>query len=673
MHTIASLLDVARGSVARHLTPLIVAVLITAPFAIYSNNYQHAYHLDDAYTLVSNPSIRSLSAIPSYFVDPGTYTSVRSQADYRPILQVSYALNYRLGGYDTRWWHFTQILLHTIVTLGLFALARRILFYLGEPHPERIACIAALIFAVHPAASGVVNYFNARSSLLTAAFLLPTLLMYMKPVDPTSYARPQWLVAALYALALFTKVEAVGMLGALFAFDLWQRGRENPSGGFRRSLVATIDGRTLRRLAPALAVTVVYFVIRMQVMAPFPFADSRHAADVGAYEYFLTQLTTWWYYVLRWVAPVNLVADHLAYPVFRSWRDPQVLLAAAGWACVAAALVVAWRRAPYLAFLALASLALISPTSSVAPLAEMVNEHRPYLPLGIASLLLVIPVGRWVARLPRQEITVANRSLAGGLAVALFALASMTYRRNDAFSTTERFWLDVLQKAPSARAHLNYGVSRMAANDMADAMRHFHASLELAPRWFYTHINLGVAYQKLGQVDSARIFYDRAVAYDQYSGSALTWRGEFHLAMREFDAARDDFLASSKISLDRYRNAKGLGAAYAALGDHARSVEQAGWMLSIDAAAATEDAQARFMEHGVALLYQANDPAAAADAFQKVLQLNPTHYGATYQLAKALAQSGRATEAREYWQRVLRMSVAHRDSTSERIARTMLR
>ncbi len=649
-----------------------IALLVAAPFAIYSNNYRHAFHLDDAYTLVNNPSVRSLSTIPRYFVDPGTYTSVREQADYRPILQVTYALNYRLGGYDTRWWHFTQILLHALVTLGIFALCRRVLLLQRDPppNPDRIAFAAALIFAIHPAASGVVNYFNARSSLLTAAFLLPALLAYMRSAPGKPYDRPQWLAALFYALALFTKVEAVGALGALWAFDLWQRARETPERSFAGAVRDTFDGRTLRRLAPALAITAVYFVLRWRVMAPFPFADTRHAPDVGAYTYFLTQLTAWWHYVLRWLAPVRLVADNLAYPVYRSWYEPVVLLALGAWVLVGTALIAAWRRAPYLMFLAIAALALLSPTSSVAPLAEMVNEHRPYLPIGILSLALVIPAGTLLRQWPARGATRA--AIAGGAAVILVALTTLTYRRNEVFSTSERFWRDVLAKAPSSRAHLNYGVSLMAANDMTGAMRQFQSSLELAPYWYYTHINLGVAYNRLGDVERARGHYDRAVEYDRYSGSALTWRGEFHLALREYAAARDDFLASGRVSLEPYRNAKGLAAAYAGLGDTQRSLEQTERMLAIEPLAASTDAQAALVQQGMSLLHERKDPVAAEAAFRKVLELNPAHYGATYQLAVALDRAGRTAEARRQWETVLKNAEAAQDTASARVARSRL-
>jgi protein O-mannosyl-transferase len=672
-----------------------IAALVALPFVIYSNGYRHAFQLDDAYTVVSNPAVRSLRNIPRFFADPATYTSIREQADYRPLLQVTYALDYALGGYNQWWWHFTQVLLHVIVTLGVFVLCRRILTLLGDKEPDRIAVFATLLFAIHPDASGVVMYSNARSSLLTAAFLLPALIAYMKPIESAEYDRPQWLAAAFYTLALFTKVEAVGALGALWAYELWQRGRAQPMPSLFAGLAESFDARTRRRIAPMLVVTIVYFIIRWRVMAPFPTGSARHAADVGPYQYLLTQLTAWWYYVGRWLAPVRLVADYLAYPVYRSWREPVVLLAAGGWLVVLTLLVSAWRRAPYLLFIAIAALAIISPTSSIAPLAEMVNEHRPYLPMGILSLALIIPAGRALRQWPQGNARVA---LGSGLAVVSLAFATLTYQRNRVFETAESYWADVLSTAPSPRAELNYGLALMERNDMPGALKHYRASLDVAPYWYFTHINLAIAFQHIGQIDSARVHFDRAVEYDQYSGLALTWRGEFHLAQREYGPARDDFLRTLPISLERYRNTRGLAFAYAGLGDTAQAQAQVRQLLALDSVAAANDSrlisgmpaggagtatsasgrtrlasssadeQAGLMSLGLSQLSR-GDAAGAAAVFRRVLALNPTHYGANYQLAVALDRLGRAGEARVVWEQVQRMAEGYNDAATAGTAR----
>src|SRR5205814_3930861 len=109
--------------------------------------------------------------------------------------------------------------------------------------------------------------------------------------------------------------------------------------------------------------------------------------------------------------------------------------------------------------------------------------------------------------------------------------------------------------------------------------------------WYFTHINLAIAFQHLGQPDSARVHFDRAVDYDQYSGLALTWRGEFHLGQREYALARDDFLRTLPISLERYRNTRGLALAYAGLGDTADARAQVRQLFALDSAAAANDSR----------------------------------------------------------------------------------
>lgn len=83
---------------------------------------------------------------------------------------------------------------------------------------------------------------------------------------------------------------------------------------------------------------------------------------------------------------------------------------------------------------------------------------------------------------------------------------------------------------------------------------------------------------------------------------------------------------------------------------------------------------------------QALDPAAdevnaglaAADAsdavahFRKALALNPSHYGATYQLARALDRAGKRDEARQQWERVLRLAEQAGDQPLVETARTRL-
>jgi tetratricopeptide (TPR) repeat protein len=78
------------------------------------------------------------------------------------------------------------------------------------------------------------------------------------------------------------------------------------------------------------------------------------------------------------------------------------------------------------------------------------------------------------------------------------------------------------------------------------------------------------------------------------------------------------------------------------------------------------------MRAGLDALYQRHDPAVAAAEFQKVLANNPTHYGATFQLASALDAAGKRAEARPLWKKMLDMAVAVNDTATADTARARL-
>lgn len=89
-------------------------------------------------------------------------------------------------------------------------------------------------------------------------------------------------------------------------------------------------------------------------------------------------------------------------------------------------------------------------------------------------------------------------------------------------------------------------------------------------------------------------------------------------------------------------------------------------------APAAEDPAGAEMRLGLAELYEKKDPAAAVKHFREVLAKNPTHYGATFQLATALEQSGKRDEAKPLWTKTLEMAEAMGDTQSAAIARKHL-
>ncbi|MDZ4384256.1 MAG: hypothetical protein U0940_02105, partial [Nitrospirota bacterium] len=159
--------------------------------AVYANSLSNSFHFDDQHYITANPYIRDLSNIPSFFKST-RYSSfeLTFTGHYRPLLVASYALNYAIGGLKPAGYHAVNLLFHVgsafLVFLILEAMSTPAL---SLPHQgggkkgggsAYIAVAAALIFAVHPFNSEVVNYITARSSVMCAFFYLLSFYCWVK-------------------------------------------------------------------------------------------------------------------------------------------------------------------------------------------------------------------------------------------------------------------------------------------------------------------------------------------------------------------------------------------------------------------------------------------------------------------------------------------------------------
>jgi hypothetical protein len=539
--------------------------LFCATIGLYAGGFDHDFHLDSVPGIVENSHYSSLSNIPLYFRDPLSLTTVRANGDYRPVLQVTFALNYWISGHAMWSWHLVQVLLHVICVLSVFILCRRILWGLpGERSPLFnlwVPFFGALIFALHPTASGVVNYIWARSSLLVAALLLPAFLLYMGHPGSKPQSGPCWGALILYTLALFTKIEAVA---ALAVFFFWEVIRFN-SRNMVKDFLSAWNWRTLVRLLPFIIVTLFYFAVREMVLPKF-LSETRQNAETTSLNYLATQLVACWYYLGQWVLPIHLIADDQSFPQYESFLELPVVGAIAGWIAVGVLLVRTYRQRPEYVFLALSAWALISPTSSVLPLAEMVNEHRAYLPRAIVWPAVWIPLVGLFGRISAPR-TALRRVGIGALVLVLLALTWSTWKRNAVFATDESYWHDVYAKTGSPRSSLNLGIVLMKKGQLDQARALFEESLSKAPAWHYTLINLGIVNAALGHHRDAQNYFDQAVRYDAYDMVARFHRGEYYLKRKEYAAARDDLEACLGQLHRQLKIHLGLAEAYAGLGD----------------------------------------------------------------------------------------------------------
>jgi Flp pilus assembly protein TadD len=407
-----------------------LVLLAAAACAVYANSFGVPFIFDDHLAIVSNLRIRELW--------PGPFTAER------PILELTLALNYALGGLHVAGYHVVNLALHIGCGLLFYDVVRRTLLLTGTvPGGEtRVAWWAALVFLVHPLQTEAVTYLINRSEVLMALWYLATLdLLLVGEMRPERRVACWTLAVVTCALGMATKP---AMVSAPIA--AWWLGRcvlREPE----RAGVSFAEDRRRQRPEPASSRSLLYFGLAATWLVLFALLSLRETPGAGLdigiapLDYLGTQLGVTWHYLRLLVWPTRQTIEY-DWPLATRWATPSVIVPALGWIAVLALLV--WlrrtRRNAAAFWLGLALLTL-APSSSVVPIADLVFEHRMYLPLaGFAVLAALAGVG-----LARR----APRLVATGAIVAVVALGLATVARNRLWHEPVTLWEDALAKAPT--------------------------------------------------------------------------------------------------------------------------------------------------------------------------------------------------------------------------------
>ena len=615
--------------------------LAGAVAAAYSNSLDVPFAFDDWHAIELNPAIRDLANVPRFFTDPTTFSVLRENRDLRPLHLLSLALNHRVSGLEPWSYHVVNLLLHWVVCLLVYRIVRDHLWLdPGEAAPVAVA--AALMVALHPLNTEPVNYVSSRSAVLTTAF-------YLGAFDAAVRGR-WWLASLLAAAAMLTKVTAITLPAAVLMYLVLDR-RGVPPGHRPR-----FPWVPFGCLSAVVAAGTVY---RLLLIPPWLFETARQA-DVTPLIYFRTQWSALLYYLRLFLWPNALVIDRLDYPWSRSWLDVQ----AWGSLLVIAVLALAvWRLARVrraFAFAALWVPITLGAESSFLPLAEAVNEHRPYLAmLGLATFaalalwLLAAAAARWLAAPPRWLFAVVVTFVATLLGAA-------THARTEVWRDPLDLWIDATRKAPrNPRAWLNAGHAAMTRGENAQARAMLMEAHRLSPCYAYVQMNLAALEAREGRPEASLRWANEAVRCNPGLALARVHRAQAYERL----GRRDEALAE-------YREATRIDPAHAeAWMSRGRLLEDRGdWTAAVDAferafaidPTSTEAA----MRAGLLFHYRLGDSRTAAERYRRVLALNPQHYGAHYQLAVALLAAGQRSQALAAWARFVPMAEAIGDQAS---------
>jgi tetratricopeptide (TPR) repeat protein len=185
----------------------------------------------------------------------------------------------------------------------------------------------------------------------------------------------------------------------------------------------------------------------------------------------------------------------------------------------------------------------LSVESSVIPIADVIFEHRLYLP-SVGFFLAVMAGVMWMRNRTGNKPFVQKAILAF-LVLVVAGLSATAYARNMVWQSEVALWEDTVKKSPmKTRPNYNLGLlySKQGRND--EAINLYQTAIRITPYYYRPYNDLGNAYFNKGRLDDALKEYQTALTLNpdypeshNNMGIIFAKKKHFGEAIREFDTA----------------------------------------------------------------------------------------------------------------------------------------
>lgn len=596
-------------------------IIVLAGLAAYSGSFSGPFVFDDPSSISANPTIRHLWPPWDILATPQANVTVQG----RPILNLSFGINYAISKSDVWSYHALNLGIHLLAGLTLFGLMRRTLLLRFAPKvaapgnrpsapPIRprtdledsressatlLGFSVALLWTVHPLQTESVTYVVQRAESLMGLFYLLTMYCFARYAKTDGTGR-RWPWATLSVLAcglgMATKEVMVSAPVITLLYD-----RTFAAGSFSAAWE--------KRRAYYSCLAASWLVLGLCLLRGGGNRGGSIGFGVGVHwwTYGLTQFEAIGRYLLLSLWPHPLVFE---YGAFRVQHAGEVV----PWALIVVPLVAGtiwalWRR-PVIGFLGAFFFSILAPTSLVPGTSQMIVEHRMYLSLAVV-LVLILHTG---------HSAMSRSGFATAVLLGATGFGGLTLERNAVYRSELSLWTDTVVKRP--------------ANQVAHAM-------------------LAEAHFESGRLDSAQIHYETAVKIDPTFFVAHERLAELLLRRGRLKEAADHFDQALRLRPDFADAHNNYGILLAQVG---RTSEA---MVHIERALALKPdyVEAHFALANTLADLERNHEAIAH--YQAVIRLKPDLPGAKYNFANTLAALGRREEATSHYRAALRLRPNH--------------
>ncbi|MGF7079552.1 tetratricopeptide repeat protein [Mucilaginibacter sp. UYCu711] len=480
----------------------------------YSNHFQNDFHFDDSHTIQNNVYIRNIHNIPLFFTDGSTSSTLPQNQSYRPVVTTSLAIDYWLGGdYYLFFFHFDTFLLFLLQGLLMVWFFRKI-FNLTAPDLKfntYVALIGVTFYLLHPAIAETVNYVIARSDLQSTLAVVAAFVLYQHSKRWNRF----YLYLTPIIIGTLAKPTAIMFAPLLFFYVMFFEEQLGLANIFNKRLFNVI-----KKTLPAFICCGFLYWLQGHLTP-----NTWQPGGTSPLQYLITQPFVIAHYFQMFFWPNGLSADS-DWGLITGMADWRFIT---GSAFILVMLVIAFftsrkKELRPISFGILWFFLALLPTSSIIPLAEVLNDHRMFFPF----VGLLISISWTVALLIKSYLPKFKIALSIMLGVILTISAYATWQRNEVWYNEETLWHDVTIKSPNnGRGLMNYGLSKMAAGDYATADIYYTRALKLLPSYFSLYVNLGILKAATGQPALAESYFKMGQAYGSNYPDAYIYYARF--------------------------------------------------------------------------------------------------------------------------------------------------
>jgi protein O-mannosyl-transferase len=296
---------------------IFILSVIVLCFVLYGNSIPNEFALDDEFVLHNDTIVaKGISGIPELFQTRYAWDQ-KGGYGYRPMVKVTFALEYTLFKDSPHWGHFINILLYAFVCIFLFYFFRKLLY---NQWGDYFLLTVLAIYITHPIHSEVVASLKNRDEMLVLMFGLFCCYSVLKWFESEKWQqRLLWGISACLSIGCgaLCKPDALVFIAITGMIMYFFTARGSRIGASVSSIILTgasilVGSKIMHN----------YVLPRSNYHRTFVYIENP-LVGVHWYHKFPLAFSTVWFYIAKMLYPKNLIAyyGYNAFDCFPKWTD----------------------------------------------------------------------------------------------------------------------------------------------------------------------------------------------------------------------------------------------------------------------------------------------------------------------------------------------------------------